>query len=120
MLLLNRRKFLAIESKTFDLICEGRRVDGLRIYENRKGYEISISLDKGEVKWLLMPLTPRPTHLCKASIQCRHCAVRIHFVVEAGGGKTYVAALQSRGKLVSRVGQTQPIRERVGILMPCT
>lgn len=37
--MLNRRRFLIIENKSFDLVCEGKRLDGMRISENGRGLE---------------------------------------------------------------------------------
>lgn len=53
MLLPGERKCLTVENKSFDLICEGRRAEGLRVCENGKGFRVSIFLEKGEVEWLL-------------------------------------------------------------------
>lgn len=47
------RRFIAIESKSFDLVCEGRKVDCLQISENGRGFYRSIYLDKYEYAWLL-------------------------------------------------------------------
>lgn len=50
---LGGHKFLAVENKSFDLISEGRLMDGMRICENGQGFRMSILLAKAEVDWLL-------------------------------------------------------------------
>lgn len=49
----NGQRFLVVVNKSFDLVHEGRRLDGLRISENGRGYRKSIFLDKVEFDWLL-------------------------------------------------------------------
>lgn len=49
----NGRKFLIIDNKSFDLVRGGRKMEGLRISENGRGFHVSSSLDEEEVAWLL-------------------------------------------------------------------
>lgn len=50
---LNKQKFLRIDRKTFNIICEGRNNDELRICEDGRGFKISILLEDKDVKWLM-------------------------------------------------------------------
>lgn len=50
------RKFVLIECKSFDVVCEGKSLDGLQINENGRGNRISIALNESEVKWLVEAL----------------------------------------------------------------
>lgn len=52
----NGRRFFVIENKSFDLIWESGRSEGLRIFENGRGYRTYIFLNLEEVNWLLMVL----------------------------------------------------------------
>ena len=47
------KKFLAIESKLFDLSVKGTKEDILKISENGRGRRFSILLPKEVVLWLL-------------------------------------------------------------------
>lgn len=47
----------------------------------------------------------------KASFNCSHCAIAIHFSMEVGGGRTYAAVLNFKGKPRNRVGQRWNIKE---------
>lgn len=52
-MVVQRRKFLVTENKSFDVVCEGRKMEGLRITENGRGFRVSISLEEEDVVWLL-------------------------------------------------------------------
>lgn len=41
-----------MENKSFDVICEGRKMEGMRICENGKGFQFLISLEE-EVAWII-------------------------------------------------------------------
>lgn len=43
-----RRIFLLIDRKSFDVVCKGKNIDGLRISENGRGFRASIFLEEGE------------------------------------------------------------------------
>lgn len=45
----NGRNFLIVDNTSFDLLCEGRRMDEMKICENSKGFLVSILLVKKEV-----------------------------------------------------------------------
>lgn len=51
-----KRRFLAVENKTFDVVYEGRNVEGLRLSENGWGFLVSISYGEEDVKWLVETL----------------------------------------------------------------
>lgn len=53
MLSVNNKRFILIVGKSFDIICNRKKLDGLRIYENGRGNRISIHLNKLEVEWLI-------------------------------------------------------------------
>lgn len=48
-----QRQFLVIDKKSFDVVREGRKTDGIRISENGKGFWVMISLKEEEVVWLI-------------------------------------------------------------------
>lgn len=48
-----RRKFVMIDRKSFDVVYEGKNMDRLRINKNRRGFIVSISLEEREVRWLM-------------------------------------------------------------------
>lgn len=50
------RRFLAIENKSYDLVCVGKNLDSPRISENGAGFKRSIFLNKEEFEWLLESL----------------------------------------------------------------
>jgi len=45
----NSKRFILIGRKSFDIVCEGKNLDGLRIFANGRGNKISIGLNKKEV-----------------------------------------------------------------------
>lgn len=47
-----RKKLFVIENKSFDVACEGRRMEGIRISKNGRAFRVSISLEK-ETAWLI-------------------------------------------------------------------
>lgn len=47
------RRYLYMENKSFDLCCDGKKADGLRITENERGFKRLIFLDKEEFVWFL-------------------------------------------------------------------
>lgn len=48
-----RKRFLAIENKSYDLVCEGRVSDCLQINEDGRGFRRSIFQEKDEYRWFL-------------------------------------------------------------------
>lgn len=48
-----RKKFLLIASKIFDVVYEGKNMQGLRISENKRGFKVSMSLDEEDVAQLV-------------------------------------------------------------------
>lgn len=57
MLLKNIKRLVHIGRNTFDIVFGGKKLDGLRIYENRRGIRISITLNKREVDWIVESLS---------------------------------------------------------------
>lgn len=47
------KKFVMIETKSFDFVSEGKNMKGMRISEHYRGFRVSISLEKEEVEWLV-------------------------------------------------------------------
>lgn len=52
----NGQRFLVIDNKSFDMNCEDRRTEGLRICEKAQDFRTIIFLEKAEVDWLLTVL----------------------------------------------------------------
>lgn len=53
MLSVNARRFVLIGRKSFNIVCEGKKLDGLRISENQMENRVSITLNKDEVAWIV-------------------------------------------------------------------
>lgn len=51
------RKFFLVDRKSFDVIRNGKLLDGLRLCKNGKGFRVTISLVKKEVTWLVDSLS---------------------------------------------------------------
>lgn len=44
-----KKRFLVIENRSLDVICERRKMEGLRICENGRGFQVSISFEDEDV-----------------------------------------------------------------------
>lgn len=51
------KRFILVDWKSFDVACDGKKLDGSRISENGRGSRTTISLNKAEAKWLVDALS---------------------------------------------------------------
>lgn len=76
MLPVNTKRFVIIGRKSFDILCEGKKLDRIRISKNGCGNRVSITLSKNEVSWIIDAMRDfywnKGRNICGKNVKDRH------------------------------------------------